>query len=63
MHRSDVVKIYYFLVTRAEKGKGREEDEIYGVLCMALIPAPISVWIEPQLTIIVVAWLSALEGT
>ena len=43
MHRSDVVKIYYFLVTRAEKGKGREEDEIYGVLCMALIPAPIQV--------------------
>ena len=24
MHRSDVVKIYYFLVTRAQKGKGKE---------------------------------------
>ena len=46
MHRSDVVKIYYFLVTRAEKGEGKEgrkEDEIYGIQRIILFQGPISV--------------------
>ena len=45
MHRSDVVKIYYFLVTRAEKakGEGKKEDEIYGREANILFLPPIGV--------------------
>ena len=44
MHRSDVVKIYYFLVTRAQKGKkGKKEDEIYGILRIILFQPPVLV--------------------
>ena len=45
MHRSDVVKIYYFLVTRAEKakGEGKKEDEIYGREANVLFLPPIGV--------------------